>query len=194
MVYLFAWLKEKFSNKLSNYYRPLMITIKKHNGKKLKNVRISNTTFINYAQNLNLGNHIFIGHFNFIEASNGLTIEEGCQITNYVSITTHSSHVSIRLYGEEYSNFKDLKGYIKGPIYIGKYCYIGPHSVIMPNTKIGKGCIIAAYTYVKGEFPDFSIIAGNPAKIIGDTRKLDEPFLQEYPQLRNFYNKWANQS
>lgn len=193
MMYLFDWLKEKISNKLSNYSKPLMITIKKHNGKKLENVRISNTTFINAAQNLNLGNHIFIGHYNFIEASNGLNIEEGCQITNYVSITTHSSHVSIRLYGDEYSNFKELTGYVKGPIHIGKYSYIGPHSLIMPNTKIGKGCIIAAYTYVKGDFPDFSIIAGNPAKIVGDTRKLDEPFLQEHPHLRNFYNKWVNQ-
>lgn len=193
MIYLFDWLKEKFSNRLSNFSKPLMLTIKKHNGKKLENVRISNTTFINASQNLHLGNHIFIGHFNFIEASNGLNIEEGCQITNYVSITTHSSHISIRLYGDEYSNFEELKGYVKGPIHIGKYTYIGPHSLIMPNTKIGKGCIIAAYTYVKGDFPDFSIIAGNPAKIIGDTRKLDEPFLQEHPQLRKFYNKWVNQ-
>ena len=53
---------------------------------------------IEYKKNLKLGNNVFIGHYNFIEASNGITIEEGCQITNFISITTHSSHISIRLY------------------------------------------------------------------------------------------------
>jgi len=189
----FNWLKEKISNRLSAYHKPLMLSNYKQENITLKNVRISNTTYINAKENLVLGNHVFIGHYNFIEASNGIVIEEGCQITNFVSITTHSSHISIRLYGSEYSNYNDLIGYIKGSVHIGKYSYIGPHTVIMPNTKIGKGSIVAAYSYVKGEFPDFSIIAGNPAKIVGDTRQLDENYLKENPDLRTFYNKWASQ-
>ena len=189
----FYWLREKISNRLSLLHKPIMRTGYQQNGKWLKNVRISNTTFINAKEKLVLGDHVFIGHYNFIEASNGLTIEEGCQITNYVSITTHSSHISIRLYGDEYSNFQDLTGYITGPVTIGKYSYIGPHTVIMPNTKIGKGSVVAAFSYVKGDFPDFSIIAGNPAKVIGDTRQLDEPYLKENHQLRTFYDKWVSQ-
>ncbi|GAB4447551.1 MAG: hypothetical protein Fur0028_02490 [Bacteroidales bacterium] len=189
----FYWLREKVSNRLSLLHKPIMRTGYLQNGKWLKNVRISNTTFIHAKDKFVIGDHVFIGHYNFIEASNGLTIEEGCQITNYVSITTHSSHISIRLYGVEYSNFQDLKGYIKGPVTIGKYSYIGPHTVIMPNTKIGKGSVVAAFSYVKGDFPDFSIIAGNPAKVIGDTRQLDEPYLKENHQLRTFYDKWVSQ-
>jgi len=192
-MFFFNWLKEKISNRLSVYCKPLMLTKYKQGSITLKNVRISNTTYINAKEHLVLGDHVFIGHYNFIEASNGIVIEEGCQITNFVSITTHSSHISIRLYGSEYSNYNDLKGYIKGSVKIGKYSYIGPHSVIMPNTKIGKGSIVAAYSYVKGEFPDFSIIAGSPAKIVGDTRQLDENYLKENPDLRTFYNKWASQ-
>lgn len=190
---LFSWFREKISNRISLLHKPIIRSGYKQDNLWLDNVRISNTTFINSKENLVLGNHVFIGHFNFIEASNGLTIEEGCQITNYVSITTHSSHISIRLYGDKYSNHKDLIGYIKGSVHIGTYTYIGPHSVIMPNTKIGKGCIVAAFSYVKGDFPDFSIIAGNPAKVIGDTRQMDESFLKENPHLRTFYNKWASQ-
>jgi len=190
---LFSWFREKISNRFSFFFKPIMYSDYKQNKIKLSNVRISNTTFINARENLILNNNTFIGHFNFIEASNGLTIEEGCQITNYVSITTHSSHISIRLYGDEYSNYQDLIGYIKGPVHIGKYTYIGPHSVIMPNTKIGKGSIITAFSYVKGDFPDFSIIAGNPAKVIGDTHHIDESYLKANPQLRIFYDKWANQ-
>jgi carbonic anhydrase/acetyltransferase-like protein (isoleucine patch superfamily) len=128
--------------------------------------------------------------FNFIDASNGITLSEGCQITNYVSVLTHSSHISIRLYGREYKG-NDMIGYVKGSVSIGKFTFIGPHSVIMPGTKIGKGCIVSAYSMVKGEFPDFSIISGNPAKIVGDTRKLDAEFLNQHPELNVHYLSWA---
>jgi acetyltransferase-like isoleucine patch superfamily enzyme len=62
----------------------------------------------------------------------------------------------------------------------------------MPGAKIGKGCIVSAYSMVKGDFPDFSIISGNPAKVIGDTREMDEPYLREHPELIQFYSEWAN--
>lgn len=170
--------------------RPVIYPLTRWNKKKLNNTRISNLTFFEGKKNIQLGDNVFIGHFCFIEGSNGLIIEEGVQITNFVTITTHSSHISIRLYGRHYSSFKDLKGYVKGSIIIGKYSFIGPHVTIMPETKIGKGCIVKAYSYVKGQFPDFSIIEGNPARVVGDTRKLDETYLKEMPYLKEFYDEW----
>lgn len=157
----------------------------------LEKVRISNTTFIGERKKLILENNVFIGHFNFIDASNGLTIEEGCQVTNYISILTHSSHISVRLYGSEYTKNTDHIGYIKGEVVIGKYSFIGPHSVIMPGTFIGKGSLISAYSYLQGTFPDFAIIAGNPAKVVGDTRDMDQKFLDSNAELREYYNAWA---
>lgn len=160
-------------------------------GNHLSHVRISNTTSIDYKEKLVLGDHVFIGHYNRIDASNELVIEEGCQITNYSSILTHSSHVSIRLYGSEYSSHKNHIGYVIGKVSIGKYSFIGPHAVIMPGTTIGKGSIVSAYSYVKGNFPDFSIIAGNPAAVVGDTRKMDQHYLDQHPELTPYYNSWA---
>ena len=61
----------------------------------------------------------------------------------------------------------------------------------MPNTNIGKGSIVTAYSYVKGEFPDYSIISGNPAKIIGDTRDMDKEALTSNPELQSYYNEWT---
>ncbi len=156
-----------------------------------KNVRISNTSFIDHPENLTLGDNVFIGHYNYLEASSKLEIGEGCQITNFISITTHSSHISIRLYGKEYINFNDHLGYVKGSIEIGDYCFIGPHSVIAPNTRIGKGSIISAYSYVSGKFPDFSIIRGNPAEVTGDTRELDKKYLENNPELQAYYLHWT---
>lgn len=151
---------------------------------------VSSSTFIDYPQFLKLGKGVYVGHHNFLEASNGLQIEDGCQITNFITITTHSSHVSIRLYGQQYAG-SDMVGYVEGAVKIGKYTFVGPHSTIMPGTTIGKGSLIAAYSYVQGEFPDFSIIAGNPAIVIGDTRKKDQAILEKHPELKNYYNDWA---
>ncbi|MEN9742557.1 MAG: hypothetical protein RLZZ65_362 [Bacteroidota bacterium] len=160
-------------------------------GKRIAQTRISNTCFIDHPQNLILGENVFIGHFNFLEASNGITIEEGCQLTTYINMTSHSSHMAIRIYGKHYHQPKH-EVYERGSIHIGKYTFIGPHTTIMPNTTVGKGSLIAAYSYLKGTYPDFSIISGNPAKVIGDTRKLDERQLRQHPELSEFYNEWAN--
>jgi len=84
----------------------------------------------------------------------------------------------------------DEKIHQTGKVYIGKYTFIDPYCVIMPNTTIEKGCIVSAYSYVKGDFPDFSIIAGNPAKIIEDTRKPDAQYLENYPELKKLYYEW----
>ena len=72
-------------------------------------------------------------------------------------------------------------------VYIGENTYIGPYSVIMPGTKIGKGCIISAYSYVKGEIPDFSVVRGQPAKITGNTTEIDKKYLEQYPELIETY-------
>jgi acetyltransferase-like isoleucine patch superfamily enzyme len=85
-----------------------------------------------------------------------------------------------------------MKGYIKGSVFIGKFSFIGPHVTIMPNTKIGKGSIVSSHSYVSGEFPDFSIIGGNPAKIIGDTRTKDSLFFEQNPELKKNYDDWTN--
>lgn len=169
----------------------MVIGYKRQDGVYLKLTRISNSTFIDNKQNLNIEDNVFIGHYNFLEASNGLTIEEGCQITNHVTITTHSSHNSIRLYGKNYGG-TEMLGYVKGEVFIGRFTFIGPHVTIMPNTKIGKGSIVSSYSYVRGEFPDFSIIAGNPAKVIGDTRTKDMKTIEKHPELKKNYDEWTN--
>ncbi len=157
-------------------------------GKFLPLTRVSNSTFIDYPHKFEIENNVYIGHHNFIEASNGIKIEEGCQITNFVTITSHSSHDSIRINNHQ---TKDKIAYHTGSIEINKYSFIGPYSTIMPNTKIGKGCMVCAYSYLQGEFPDFSIIKGNPAKVVGSVKDRDQEFLNNDPEIIHDYNKWV---
>ena len=49
---------------------------------------------------------------------------------------------------------------------IGDNCFIGTGSVLLAGTKLGKQCIIGANSVVRGEFSDYSVICGNPAKVV----------------------------
>ena len=51
-------------------------------------------------------------------------------------------------------------------VVIGSDVWIGHESVIMPGVHLGHGCIAAAYSVVTKSFPPYSIIGGNPARLI----------------------------
>lgn len=54
----------------------------------------------------------------------------------------------------------------KGDTVIGNDVWIGYDSLIMPGVKIGDGVIIASKSVVTKDFPSYSVIGGNPAKIL----------------------------
>ena len=49
---------------------------------------------------------------------------------------------------------------------VGRNCFIGGESIILPGTTIGDNCVIGAGSVVTKDVPPRSIVAGNPAKII----------------------------
>lgn len=154
--------------------------------------RIAPSTCIEGEAGLTLGDHVFIGQFNFIEASAGVTIDEGVQITNFCSIVSHSTHRSIRLMGRLSAAAAGARtGDVRAPVHIGAYSYIGPHSLVEAGAVIGRGSLVAAYSRVRGEQPPFAVLRGNPAQVVGDTRERDAPWLRLHPDLRDAYAAWA---
>lgn len=63
---------------------------------------------------------------------------------------------------------KDKNQYVevKGKINIHRDAWIGAGSIIMPNITIGECAIIGAGSVVTKDVPPYTIVAGNPAKII----------------------------
>lgn len=65
-------------------------------------------------------------------------------------------------------DYNDLHFCGKGaPVSIGEYAWICSRSIILPGITIGKGAIVASGAIVTKDVPEYAIVGGTPAKIIG---------------------------
>ncbi len=185
-----GYLVSLLQNILSCITRPFMVYgyYCRCTRKFLKHTRISSCTKILAHNNLTIGDYCWIGHHCLIDASGGLEIGEGVQVSSLNSILTHSSHISIRLLGRDFlrTRYLDRLAYSKSPVKIGDYTFIGSGAIILPDTSIGRGCVIGAGSVVKGNIPDYSVVVGNPARIVGTTDDIDRPYLNE-PGIEHSY-------
>jgi maltose O-acetyltransferase len=58
-----------------------------------------------------------------------------------------------------------------GGVLIGDRAWISYRAVVMPGVEIGEGAVIGAGSVVTRNVPAFAIVAGSPARIIGERRR-----------------------
>ena len=58
------------------------------------------------------------------------------------------------------------RGISLGGEQIGDETWIGIHASIIGPVKIGKHCVIGANSVVTHDIPDYSVVVGNPGKIV----------------------------
>jgi acetyltransferase-like isoleucine patch superfamily enzyme len=178
-------------NILSIFHKPFMVygfynlVTKKFQ----KNTRVSSSTKLISRSKLDIGGDVWVGHYCVLDASNCLKIGRGVQTGSHISIYTHSSHISIRLLGESYLSSNDRIGYIDGAISIGEYTFIGDSSIIFPGVDIGKGCLIKAGSIINSSIPDFSIVSGSPARVVGCSIDLDKKFFDDDIVKNAYFDK-----
>lgn len=113
---------------------------------------------------LEIGNHVSIGEYSHITCTNRIVIGNGVLTGRFVLITDNS-HGNLT---EEEADIPPLSRAIhsNGPVFIGDNVWIGDKATILPNVTVGNGSIIAANAVVTKDVPEYSVVAGVPAKII----------------------------
>jgi acetyltransferase-like isoleucine patch superfamily enzyme len=101
------------------------------------------------VSNFQLGYKTDIGAYTYINAKNGVIIEDLVQIGSHCSIYSVSTI--------------DNK---EGKVILKRNCKIGSHSVVMPGVTIGENSIIGAFSFVNQDIPDNLVAVGVPAKVI----------------------------
>ena len=112
-----------------------------------------------------VGDGTNIGRNATISACKKIAIGKKCLLSYGVSIIDHDHN----LYNIEKSPLDS--GITEGQeIIIENDCFIGAHSFILKGVHLGRHCVVGANSVVNKSFPDYSVVAGNPAKLIKTLR------------------------
>ena len=134
------------------------------------NVRIDDFVILSVSANLNIGNYSHIGCYTSIIGGGEVVLED------YTSI---SGRVSIYSSNDDYTGLKmtnpmvpsEYTGVKSGPVLIKKHTIIGCNCVVLPNTILNEGVSVGSLSLLNGEYEEFSVYTGVPAKKIRNRQK-----------------------
>lgn len=114
------------------------------------------------GQNVNVGNNVVIG--NYCKIQNNVSIYEGVTLEDYVFCGPSMVFTNILnprcKYPQAGSQF-----YI--PTLVKQGASLGANSTVVCGHTIGRHAMVGAGAVVTKDVPDFALVVGNPARIIG---------------------------
>jgi UDP-2-acetamido-3-amino-2,3-dideoxy-glucuronate N-acetyltransferase len=124
-----------------------------------KNCVISKDVYIDF--DVKIGNNCKIQ--NRVSVYHGVTIEDGVFVGPHVCFTNDKIPRAINPDG----SLKSADDWIVSKILVKKGASLGANSTILPGVTIGKFAMIGAGSVVTKDVPDFGLVYGNPARLIG---------------------------
>jgi UDP-2-acetamido-3-amino-2,3-dideoxy-glucuronate N-acetyltransferase len=125
-------------------------------------------TFVEIQKNAVIGKHCKISSHSFIcegvEIEDEVFIGHGVKFIN--DLYPHATTAEGNLQGE--ADWKVLRTVVRAR------ASIGTNATILPNLSIGRGAMIGAAALVVADVPDHAIVAGAPARVIGDVREREK--------------------
>ncbi len=114
------------------------------------------------GQNVNVGNNVTIG--NFVKIQNNVSVYEGVTLEDYVFCGPSMVFTNILNPRSKYPQV-GAAYYIKTLVKEG--ASLGANCTIVCGNTIGRFAMVGAGSVVTKDVPDFALVVGNPAKIIG---------------------------
>jgi maltose O-acetyltransferase len=129
-------------------------------GRILKWVLMNVFSRVENKQNLHVGENSAWNWGCWMNAYGGIEIGSNVIIGPYCII--HSANHS---FNDTVSPIK-LQGYEMASVRIGDDCWLGANVIVLPGVHIGRGTVIGAGSVVTKDIPPYSVVVGNPAKVI----------------------------
>lgn len=135
-----------------------------------ENTDINFLNWFNNPQNISIGNHSYVNYWNtFFAWDFKIKIWDACHIAMSSLFITYSHHFNAKnIQAVPYD-----KRYVGWDIIINDWTWICARSTILPGVTIWKWCVIAAWSVVSKNVPDYEIWWGNPAKKIWERQNKD---------------------
>lgn len=126
--------------------------------------RIGNYSVIQGSAQISFGRGSFCGEFCIFGVNAGIKIGQNVMIAQAATIRD-TDHQTLSL---------DIpmakQGIVTAPVTIGDDVWIGHGAVILKGVTVGRGAIVAAGAVVTKNVPEYSIVAGVPAKVLSMRR------------------------
>ena len=119
------------------------------------------------GQNVNIGNNVKIG--NSVKIQNNVSVYEGVELEDYVFCGPSMVFTNIKLPRSEFPQ-RGSEFYTK--TLVKKSASIGANATIVCGVTIGEYALIGSGAVVTKDVPDFSLVVGNPGRVIGKVDKM----------------------
>lgn len=113
------------------------------------------------SASLTIGDRVYVGRFAHINALKNVVIEDDVLINHKVTL------------GDESHRFEDTTvpilsqgTFFDGGVLLRRGCWIGTGSIIMPGVTVGRNSVVGANSVVTADVPDYTVVAGAPAREI----------------------------
>lgn len=155
-------------------------------GSKGENCRITSNIIVNGANNVFLGNNIYIGPYAILySATSNIYIKDNVIIGPRVSMMT-ANH-PINKIGVAIIDNHEIDDKCSANIVVNEDVWIGANVVILKGVSIGRGAVIAAGAIVNKDVDPYDIVGGVPARKIG--KRFTKEQISEHERILYNLNK-----